>query len=162
MKKTFKIGLYILEGFVSLVLVLHILFYLCGIRFYIVLTPSMQSVYPVGTLLYDKSVKDLNASDFHVGDDVTFLTDSNLVVTHRIVALDMESNLIQTQGVENETPDGWITPSSVIGKVIIGIPILGSVIHFFQNIYIWIMIILIIAICFVVKKLKQELKKKSN
>lgn len=85
----------------------------------LVLSGSMQDVLPEGTLILTKWVE---PETLKVGDDITFLADSDFCVTHRIVGirtLDDGSLAFQTQGVNNPTPDSRLAmEDSIVGKVV--------------------------------------------
>lgn len=64
-------------------------------------------------------------SAYKVGDIITFHTDGNEVVTHRLVKYANDGSLV-TKGDANPTPDAWdnpVTKSDVMGKVIFMTPI---------------------------------------
>ena len=101
---------------------------LFGYSFFTVLTSSMQSELPKGSLVLVKSTP---GPELQVGDDITFLRDATTVVTHRIVDIveDYEGSGgrgFQTQGIENPLPDeGLVHEVNVIGKVVWHVPKLG-------------------------------------
>lgn len=109
---------------------------LMGIRPYAVLSGSMEPEYPVGSLLY---VKKVDASELRVGDDITFMLDSDTAGTHRIVAIvpDEEDPSVlrfKTKGIANEYEDGGLVHSNnIIGKPIFSVPYLGYLSVFIQN-----------------------------
>jgi len=92
----------------------------------IVKSGSMEPAYPVGSLIYVKSVKD---PEFLPGETVTFyLPDEETLVTHRIVEVDQEKGTVYTKGDANEVEDGAATPfSRIIGKPVLCIAGLGYV-----------------------------------
>ena len=85
----------------------------------LVLSGSMQDVLPEGSLILTKWVE---PETLKVGDDITFLADSDFCVTHRIIGirtLDDGSLAFQTKGVNNPTPDsGLAVEDSIVGKVV--------------------------------------------
>ena len=99
-----------------------------GLVPYAVLSGSMEPEYPVGSLLY---VKRVDVSELKVGDDITFLLDSDTAATHRIVAVvpdedDPSVLRFKTKGIANRDEDGGLVHArNVIGKPIFDIPYLG-------------------------------------
>lgn len=96
---------------------------LLGFQFRAVLSGSMEPALPVGSMLL---VKQTPLADIRVGDDITFVRDKNLtVVTHRVIAVDAENELITTQGIANNTPDSPVYYENVLGVVKVSVPLLG-------------------------------------
>ena len=105
---------------------------LMGYRVYTVITGSMEPKYNVGDLVY---VKPAAMDDIHIGDDITFILNEELVVaTHRVVRIDAEKKHFYTKGLANEIEDGDpVHYNNIIGKVQFSIPLLGYVADFIQN-----------------------------
>jgi signal peptidase len=138
----------------------HIVIYFCGIRFYSVATSSMQKVYPVGSIVYDKIVPSkMTIEDLKIGDDVTYLSSSNQYVTHRIIDIDVINQKVLTQGTQNTSSDGWIPFTAIQGKVVFSLPLLGFLYFLVRSVYFWLGLILILGLAFFGKKLYQEIKK---
>jgi len=103
-------------------------FHLLGYSGFTVLSGSMQREIPEGSLVITKSV---DPAAIEVGDDITFVREDNLTITHRVVSImeDYEnsgSRGFQTQGVENPEPDlDVVHAANVIGLVKFSIPELG-------------------------------------
>lgn len=101
---------------------------LFGITPYTVLSGSMESVYPTGSLIY---VKPTDPSTLDVGDTITFRMANGSIATHRIVEIVQDedskaSDLFRTKGDENDVVDGeLISQGKVIGRPIFCIPYLG-------------------------------------
>jgi len=88
-----------------------------------VLTGSMEPVYSVGSLVVDVRT---DFDDIQVGDDIVYQrSDSGLVVTHRVIAIDKEHRMITTQGTANSLADAPVSYSSVIGVIKFHVPLLG-------------------------------------
>jgi len=69
--------------------------------------------------------------DYAVGDVITFQSEGNLV-THRIVAQTAEGFI--TKGDANNAPDrDPVAPQNVVGRVILAIPRVGTVISFLRT-----------------------------
>ncbi len=128
MNKTIKI---ISNTFAAVAVLLVCLLHgprLFGLTPYCVLSGSMQSVYPTGSLIY---VEDVLPEKLEVGDVITFRLSGGTVVTHRIIERIPEENnpdviRFRTKGDENTIADGTLVAySDVIGKPLFGIPLLG-------------------------------------
>lgn len=95
---------------------------LLGIQVYGVLTGSMEPEYSVGGVVY---VKECDTATLQLGDVITFRlgSDTEGVMTHRIVGIEAETGAFQTKGDANNSIDvGVVTPSRVVGKVIFYLP----------------------------------------
>lgn len=127
LKKILKI---VSNALVIFVVVLAILLHglqFVGLKPYSVLSGSMQSVYPTGSLLY---IKDINPETLEVGDIITYKMAGGTLCTHRIVEIvpDEENPHIvrfRTKGDENDTADPLVDYDSVVGKATFCIPLLG-------------------------------------
>ena len=103
---------------------------LAGFSGMIVLSGSMQSEIPKGSLVINRSVE---PDTLQVGDDITYLANSTTTVTHRIIDIvgsyeDTGQPAFQTQGIENPEPDEALVPAgNVVGKVIWHSEILGNI-----------------------------------
>lgn len=132
MKPKFKNTLKIVSNaLVIVVVVLAILLHglqFVGLKPYSVLSGSMQSVYPTGSLLY---IKNVNPETLEVGDVITYKMAGGTLCTHRIVELVADEdapNIIRfrTKGDENldaDTP--LVSYENVVGKAVFCIPLLG-------------------------------------
>ncbi len=103
---------------------------LAGFSAMLVLSGSMQSEIPKGSLVINRSVE---PETLQVGDDITYLASSTTTVLHRIVDIigsyeDTGEPAFQTQGIENPEPDEALVPAgNVVGKVIWHSHMLGSI-----------------------------------
>ena len=101
---------------------------LIGLTPYTVLSGSMESVYPTGSLIY---VTKVDPEELEVGEIITFRLQNGSVATHRIIELvtderDPSTTRFRTKGDENNVADGSLVDfGSVIGKPIFCIPFLG-------------------------------------
>ncbi|MBQ9953444.1 MAG: signal peptidase I [Clostridia bacterium] len=123
---------------------------LVGYQCYTVISGSMEPKYSVGDLIY---VKKVDPTAIHVGDDITFVLNEDLVVaTHRVVRIDVENQRFYTKGLANEIEDNDpVHFNNLIGVPQFSIPKLGYVSDFIQHppgtyITIGIGIILILAV----------------
>lgn len=109
---------------------------LVGLRPFVVLSGSMEPTYPVGSLIYVKSV---DYKTLAVGDAITFMLDENTVVTHRIIEIlpdESEPDTLRffTQGDANETPDGSsVHYKNILGRPVFSIPYLGYLADYIQH-----------------------------
>ncbi|MDR2956895.1 MAG: signal peptidase I [Coriobacteriales bacterium] len=100
-----------------------------------VLTGSMQSEIPVGSLIVTKHV---DATTIKIGDDISFMYDANTVVTHRVVGInenyaDSGKRGFITQGINNLEPDKEIViADNVVGVVIFHNYQIGIILSYIQ------------------------------
>lgn len=118
-----------------------------GYSYFTVLTTSMQSEIPKGSIVITKHV---DADSINIGDDITFFKDENTIVTHRVVDIyeDFEGTGqrgFKTQGVDNPSPDNDIVSEqkNIIGVVKLTVPKAGAVLAYIKN------NILLVAVMFV-------------
>ena len=100
---------------------------LFGYQIYNVLTQSMEPAMPVGSAIY---VKRCDPQALRQGEIITFRFSeaTGLVETHRVVENDTQARQLITKGDANALPD--VNPVSyerVVGKVVMCIPVLGTV-----------------------------------
>ena len=100
---------------------------LFGYQIYNVLTQSMEPAMPVGSAIY---VKRCDLQALRQGEIITYRLSeaTGLVQTHRVVENDTQAKQLITKGDANALPD--VDPVSyerVVGKVVICIPVLGTV-----------------------------------
>jgi len=126
-----------ITGILILIIVLLLLIFFIpqclGYQPYNIQTGSMTPKYPVGSMIYVKSVP---FEELAVGDVITYRTaeDSGWVVTHRVTQIDKETQTIVTQGDANNTEDGTVNYSTVIGKSTdFCIPFVGHIVTEYQN-----------------------------
>lgn len=105
---------------------------LAGFQTYAVLSGSMEPTYQTGSLIY---VKEVAPEDVEVGDPITFVLDENLTVaTHRVVAIDEETQHFTTKGDANEYVDAKpVHFKNLLGEPVFTIPKLGYISNFVQN-----------------------------
>ncbi len=107
-----------------------------GVRVYGVLTGSMEPAYPIGSLVY---VKTVDPTTLKVSDVITFSVGRNTVATHRIVEKVPDpdnpySYGFRTKGDANDNVDNAIVKqSNIIGKVIFSLPLAGYIASYIQN-----------------------------
>lgn len=112
-----------------------------GYSYYQVLTTSMQSEIPQGSLVLVHQGTD----DIQVGDDITFMVSETDVATHRCIEIVDDYNgtgmkAFNTQGVDNPHPDGHTMENNVIGKVVFHVPYLGKILALIADNLVWFVI----------------------
>lgn len=100
---------------------------LFGYQIYNVLTQSMEPAMPVGSAIY---VKRCDPQALRQGEIITYRLSeaTGLVQTHRVVENDTQAKQLIAKGDANALPD--VDPVSyerVVGKVVVCIPVLGTV-----------------------------------
>ena len=115
-----------------------------GYSFMNVITGSMQSVYPVGSMVV---IKEADPADIRINDDITFVKEDETAVTHRVIGItdDYEATGergFETQGVDNDAPDFEIVRAvNVVGVVKYHVPKVGQWLE-------WLRGNLVITLCF--------------
>lgn len=111
---------------VIIVLVLILAPMIIGYKPVVVLSGSMESAYPVGSLIYYKTA---SFEDIDKNDAITFYIDSDTLVTHRVVVKNEISQTFVTKGDANPTNDADpVEYKNVAGKALeIYLPVIGSV-----------------------------------
>lgn len=122
---------------------------LAGYSGMIVLTESMQSEIPKGSLVIAKQV---NVNTLQIGDDITYMANQTTSVTYRIVGI-MENyqgtgeRAFETQGIMNAQPDKLPVPAAnVVGKVVYHSEILGQIAGFIQSYWPILLFVLVVGI----------------
>ena len=140
---------------------------LLGLSYFEVLTPSMQSVLPVGSLVVDKHTEPEN---IQVGDIITYWRSDNETVTHEVISIvdDYEGTGMrgfQTKGRDNPEPDPDIVASmNVIGVVAFHLPGVGLAMSYIASHigYVFIFIGLVLVISIAVRALAPSKKKEAG
>ena len=134
-----------------------------GYSIFNVLTESMESVIPRGSLVVTRYT---DPYEIKVNDDITFLISEKTSVTHRVVEIiedfmETEQRGFLTQGVDNDAPDrDPVYAQNVVGKVVWHAPLLGTVLTAISEY--WLAVVLPLAgICAVFWLLKHAARKKS-
>ncbi len=142
MTKALRISLKVLNGVITAVLILVIIANIYtliarkatgsqnvtvfGLSSAVVLTGSMSEAIELNDMIITKSQK-----SYSVGDIVMYEGNST-TVTHRII--EITDNGYLTKGDANNTDDGTPIPKEkIVGKVIVIIPKIGSLISFFTT-----------------------------
>lgn len=97
-----------------------------GYSFYYVLTESMEPEIHSGDMILGRKVA---PEELQVGDVVTYVGDtgsfSGKVITHEII--EINDDILITQGVANPEPDPAIYKSQVLSKYVLTIPLAGKI-----------------------------------
>jgi len=107
-----------------------------GYSFLTVLTPSMSSAIPQGSLIL---IKEVNPTTLTIGDDITYIRSSGDSVTHRIINIyenykNSGKRGFETKGIENTIADNQIVPAEyVVGKVIYSNLSLGKILLYIRE-----------------------------
>lgn len=111
----------------------------------VVLSGSMTPLFPEGSVIYYKYVP---FESIQEGDVITFVS-GEVVITHRVVGVDSESQTFRTKGDANPSIDsGSVNYSAVKGKVQrVVLPYFGYAIRFIQENY-WVLAV-VAAILFI-------------
>mgnify|MGYP002551805095 CR=1 FL=1 len=136
---------------------------LAGFTGMVVLTESMQSEIPKGSLVI---IKQVNPNTLQIGNDITYLANQTTTVTHRIVGIieqyeDTGQRAFQTQGVMNAQPDKLPVPAAnVVGKVIFHSELLGQAASFIGAYWPFLLFVLVVAIglTFILKRIYKDAK----
>ncbi|MEN1967534.1 signal peptidase I [Lentibacillus sp. N15] len=103
---------------------------LFGYQIKTVLSGSMEPDIQTGSII---AIKDANqGQQFHKNDVITFTTDDNMIVTHRIVEVDKKAQSYVTKGDANNAPDmEAVAQDQIIGMYTgFTVPYLGYVMNF--------------------------------
>ena len=94
-----------------------------------ILEESMESIYPIGSLIIAKKV---DPNELKIGDDITFMKNAKTILTERIIEIEEDyvgtgERIFITKGVDitRGTPE-MVAPENVIGKVTNSIPRAGA------------------------------------
>ena len=89
---------------------------------YVVVSESMEPTYSKGDLIYVKN----DTSDIKNGDVITFYTDKDTIVTHRVTEINVSDHTYTTKGDANQTDDPRpVSMGNVIGRPVLSVPKLG-------------------------------------
>lgn len=120
---------------------------ICGFSMMQVLTGSMETEIPQGSLIVTRHV---DPASLEVGDDITYMVSSTTTITHRIIEImetyaDTGERAFITQGVCNAEPDkDPVAAVNVVGKVIFHSYVLGQILKFIQQNWIVLLILLVL------------------
>lgn len=160
LKKLLSLGEIIFGLILALVIILSVFPLIPPFKNYYhsrtVLTGSMEPSIHTGSVVIDQWTPDRKLK---IGDVVSYRHQSDqkvIYITHRIVKIDKTGLLwrFETKGDANPAPDfGLITQTSIEGKVIMTIPLVGYSIEFFKTPVGFILLIALPLLVFIGKQL---------
>lgn len=120
--------------------------FVAGYRPVVVVSGSMEPMYPVGSMVYYKAS---TFEDISEGDVITFRLGGGALVTHRVIKKDDTNREFVTKGDNNQTEDVQsIAYQAVVGKTgTIAIPYVGFVRVYLRKIPVIITIGLLLIVC---------------
>ena len=118
----------------SVVVAVMLLSLLAGYRFGSVRSGSMAPEMGIGDLVITGPA---GANDIKPGDIISYRAPSGeMLICHRVVSVDQGAGHVQTKGDANEYPDLDAVPfTSIVGKVVFHIPLLGYIVSFLGSLY---------------------------
>ncbi len=133
MKKLLNIGGAVLLALLVIAVLPLTLPKLLGFTPYQILTGSMEPAIPTHSVVY---VKQCEASQLRVRDVITYRlgSESELVQTHRIEAIDPDSALFTTKGDANLSVDQTrVKAENIVGRVAFHIPQYGKLAEYIRS-----------------------------
>jgi len=138
-----------------------------GFSYYEVLTGSMESMIPRGSLVIARQVP---SSQIETGDVITFLRSDEESVTHQVIDVIPDFNGsgalgFRTKGTDNLEPDpDIVAAANVLGVVKLHVPVLGFTLRWVSdNIkYVFILFILVVLVSIALRVLLGERKKEGG
>jgi signal peptidase len=114
---------------------------LFGFSHFTVVSPSMQSAIPVGSLIVTR--RPASPSELQVGDIITYFDSARTeTITHRIVEIDPVNWQFTTKGDNNPGNDPEPIPADLlVGRVVWHVRGVGQVMLFLQQRIMWVIII---------------------
>lgn len=120
--KTLLYSLYFIVFLLGLAIAILLV---CGMKLYCVETGSMEPDYPVGSMVV---VERVWFDQLKEGDVITYVVSDNTVVTHRLIGIDTEHQLLTTKGDNSNVADASpVSYKNVIGRVNFCVPGFGYV-----------------------------------
>ncbi|MBR1393318.1 MAG: signal peptidase I [Ruminococcus sp.] len=107
-----------------------VVLYICGIRPYVVVSPSMEPAIPVRSVCFVNERTPLE--EVKVGEVISFEMSDGMPATHRVVSID--GGEYTTKGDANQTEDNSpVTKDNYIGKTVVVIPKVGVLLSFLHR-----------------------------
>lgn len=121
------------DAVISVILILlctMLLLQLCGLKFYIVMSGSMEPAIHTGSMCVVNTQK--KYQDIVEGEVIAFYNMQKVAVTHR--AIRITDRGIETKGDNNQVSDGiTVTEDNYIGETVFHIPKIGYLLYFVQK-----------------------------
>lgn len=130
----------LISSFVFALIIMLISGYFLGYRVFSVLGRSSEPDIHYGSIVVDYKVP---LKDLKVGDYVTWSRSGNTFVTHKIISIDYDNDVIITSQTDYYSngkpvnPDAPIKYKNIQGKVVLTIPYVGSIFLAFKNLVIY-------------------------
>lgn len=143
--------LFIILPFIVLTFITSRTSYLYNIRSFVVLSGSMQPLFPVGSMVY--AMPQLN---YKIGDIITFKNIAGVNVTHRISKIDKHNyqTIFITKGDANNVIDQTpVAKNKIIGKVFFFVPYIGLLVNYLKNPLYFIGLIIVPSVIFIIFEL---------
>ena len=93
-----------------------------GYRIYTIASGSMIPTYDIGDTLL---IKEMPASEIHVGDAVTYISEKSgadgMIITHQVMQVNVDKDgkySFHTKGIANNIEDPIVYEDQVLGKVV--------------------------------------------
>ncbi len=144
--------LFIVLPFIVVTLITSRTSLIFDIRSFVVLSGSMQPIFPVGSMVYG-----VPQSEYKAGDIITFTNKAGENVTHRITTINKKNNQITftTKGDANNTSDQTpVTKDKIIGKIFFFVPYIGLLVNLLKSPLYFIGLIIIPSIIFIAIELR--------
>lgn len=135
---------------------------LFGLQIYEVKSESMEPEYPVGSVVY---VKAADASDIKAGDVITYTlgTDTNLVMTHRVVDMIDGGQSFITKGDANPAEDAEpVSSARLVGVPVLCIPGIAAVADFMNTAKGEAVIACLFVLVFIMWRVAERIQKKEK
>jgi len=135
-----------------------------GFYFFEVLTESMQSEIPRGSLVI---VREVDPFDIEIDNDITFFINNEETATHRVIEIynNYENSglpAFRTMGIDNPTPDAnLVRVDHIVGRVVGQISSYRSTLDWLSGNW-WMVIIAAIVVFVIIFLLKIILKKEDD
>ena len=117
---------------VAVIAIAFVVIKLLGWNMYTVESASMTPKLPVNSVVV---VQKIDPEQIKEGDIITYiLNENNVLVTHRVVAVDSQNQTFTTKGDANNSADSSpVRWGNVVGKATFCIPAIGTPVRFLTN-----------------------------
>jgi len=148
------VGFLLITGIIFLLVLSFVPFF--GWSSLVIRSGSMEPAIPVGSLVFIKEVR-----EYTTGDIVTRENIDEELITHRIIAKGVieGTEKFRTKGDANENYDARnFTQDTIVGKVVVTIPLIGYVVSYAQTTYGFLFLIIIPSVIIIYEELKTAWK----
>lgn len=130
-----------------------------GYKIFRVISASMYPEYKINDILL---VKEKDADDINIGDNIVYMGTSemgvNAPITHKVIEIENGDNnqrLFHTKGVANSAEDPIVKPEQIYGVVTFKMHFLSFVSKIINNIYGFVIVVIIPIIVLIIKNIKE-------